>query len=346
MLEPEAEIRCPCAGLQRFAAAVLEAIGMRPDDAAFAAEVIVAADLAGHESHGLRRLPEYVQRAAEGLLAPAERPVVELDLGALLRLDGRLSLGHIALRDLTDFAIARARAHGICGIALRRASYAGRIADYCARGARAGIAILFWLNDSGAGQVVAPHGGDAPRLATNPIGVGLPRAGEPPFILDMATSVVAMGGLAEARDRGTPIPADWLTPGGALRPMGAYKGTGLALVAEALAGILAGAGSVAAEPAGDGQGVFCVALDIQRLRPLDEFTAELERMLAFVRDVPLEPGAGSIRFPGELGAFTRGERLHSGVPIQRHCWERLERLSAQFGLPLPAPFENPEPGRG
>ncbi len=328
---------CQAEELRRFASAILEAIGMNPEDAAFTAGVIVASDLAGHESHGLRRLPEYVERAGSGLLAPGERPGVELDLGALLRLDGRCCMGHIALRDLTDLAVERAQAHGIAGLALRRASYAGRIADYCARGARAGVAILFWFNDAGGGQAVAPQGGDAPRLSTNPIGVGLPRACEP-FVLDMSTSVVAMGKVSEWRDRGLALPADWLTPGGALRPSGGHKGTGLALVAEALAGILSGAGFVGPDPADDGQGVFCVAIDIARLKPLDAFTEELERMLAYVREVPLEPGAEPIRFPGESGEAARRERLEHGVPIQPFLWERLEALSRTFGVALPAPI--------
>jgi len=329
-------IRCKAEELRRFTAAVLEAIGMRPEDAAFAAEVIVDSDLAGHESHGMRRVPEYVDRAARGLLAADARPVVELDFGALVRMDGRNALGHIALRDVTDLAVERARSHGIAGVALRRSSYAGRIADYCARGARAGVAIMFWLNDCGAGQAVAPHGGDAPRLSTNPIGVGIPRAREPQLVLDMSTSVVALGRVAEWRDRGLPIPPGWLTPGGAIRPCGGHKGTGLALVAEALAGILTLAGSVSSEPQADGQGAFCAAIDIARLRPLDEFTAEMERMLAYVRDVPLEPGAEAVRFPGELGAESRSDRLRHGVPVQPFCWERLERIAREYAIPLPA----------
>ncbi len=336
---------CRAELLVRFVAAVLEAIGMRPVDAEYAAEVMVEADLAGHESHGVRQLPFWVERADQGLLAPGERPVIELDLGALVRLDGRCSLGHIAMRELTDLAVVRAREHGLAGVAMRRASYAGRIADCCARGARAGMAVLFWLNDSGTGQEVAPHGGDAGRLATNPIGVGLPRSQEPHFVLDMSTSVVAKGRVNDWRGRGLPIPADWLTPSGVLRPSGGYKGTGLALVAEALAGILTGSGSVGPEPPDNGQGVFGLAIHVARLRPLDEFTAEMERMLAYVRDVPLEPGAGPVRIPGESGAAVREERLRDGVPVADYCWRELEPLARRFGVPLPARLEQGPGGR-
>ncbi len=328
-------IRCTAADLEQFAAAVLRAIGTRTDDADFTASVIVASDLAGHESHGMRRLPEYVERARDGLLQPAERPVIELDLGALVRLDGRRAFGHVAMREVTDLAVARARAHGIAGVALRDSSHAGRIADFCARGARAGVAILFWFNDSGGGQDVAPYGGDAPRLATNPIGAGIPRSAEPHLVLDMSTSVIARGRLMEWLDRGEAISDEWLTPGGAIRPSGGYKGTGLALVAEALAGILTASGSVSANPSSDAQGVFCVAIDIARLRPLDEFTAELDRALAYVRDVPLEPGHGAVRFPGESGAEAEVERRRDGVPVQPFTWQRLEELAAELHVPLP-----------
>ncbi len=328
-------IRCTADELTRFADAVLRAIGTRPDDAAFTASVIVASDLAGHESHGMRRLPEYVERASQGLLQPAERPEIELDLGALVRLDGRSSFGHVAMREVTDLAVERARAHGIAGIALRNSSHAGRIADFCARGARAGVAILFWFNDSGGGQDVAPHGGDAARLATNPIGAGIPRASEPHLVLDMSTSVIARGRLSEWLDRGEEVGPDWLTPGGAIRPSGGYKGTGLALVAEALAGILTGSGSVSASPESDAQGVFCIAIDVARLRPLDDFADEMERMLAYVRDTPLEDGHDAIRFPGESGAAAEAERLREGVPVQRFTWDRLETLAAELGIAMP-----------
>src|SRR5690349_16899803 len=150
-------------------------MGAAPDDAAFVAGVIVASDLAGHESHGMRRLPEYVERWRSGRLDPAARPVVELDAGSIVRLHGRNGFGHVAVRDQTDLAVERAREHGIAAIALRRANHAGRYADFCERAAAAGAAILFFVNDAGGEQDVAPPGGLEPRLATNPIAAGVPR---------------------------------------------------------------------------------------------------------------------------------------------------------------------------
>ena len=168
-----------------------------------------------------------------------------------------------------------------------------------------------------------------------PIGAGIPRASEPHLVLDMSTSVIARGRLSEWLDRGEEIGPDWLTPGGAIRPSGGYKGTGLALVAEALAGILTGSGSVSAAPESDAQGVFCVAIDVARLRPLDDFADEMERMLAYVRDTPLEDGHDAIRFPGESGATAEAERLRDGVPVQQFTWDRLEVVAADLGVEMP-----------
>jgi LDH2 family malate/lactate/ureidoglycolate dehydrogenase len=326
-------VRCPAGDLERFAVDVLAAIGASPDDAEFAAGVIVASDLAGHESHGMRRLPEYVERHRAGRLRPGARPTVELDRGALVRLAGHQALGHVALRDATDLAIERARRYGVSVVALRNASHAGRIADFCERAAAAGIATLFFLNDSGGGQDVAPPGGVAARLATNPIGAGVPRAEPPHLVLDMSTSIVAKGRLTEWQDRAAAIPGDWLTPGGeALRPLGGYKGFGLALVTEALAGILTASGSVSPEPASDDQGALLIAIDVAAMRPLDRFVGELERMIAYVRDVPLEAGAEPVRVPGEGGAATAAERARTGIPVQPHTWARLRALASELGI--------------
>ena len=227
--------------LTSFVTGVLGAIGTSKPDARFMADVIVAAELSGHECHGLRRLPEYVDRWRSGKADPAATPRIDLDRGALVRVDGRGGFGHITMRAVTDLAVQRARAHGIAGVAVHRTEHAGRFADYCARAAAAGIASLIFANDAGDGQTVAPPGATEPRLSTNPIAAGVPRATGPHLVLDMATSVVAAGRLSESRDRAEPIPAEWVTSTGALKPMGGVKGFGLALIVEALAGSLTGA---------------------------------------------------------------------------------------------------------
>ncbi|WP_284982526.1 Ldh family oxidoreductase [Arthrobacter sp. efr-133-TYG-118] len=328
-------IACPPEELRRFTASVLTRIGMTAQNADFMAGVIVASDLAGHESHGIRRLPEYVDRWRAGNADPGAEPVVELDNGAVLRLNGRRAYGHIALRDAVDIATQRAREHGIAAVAIRRAEHAGRLADFCERAAAAGIALFLFANDAGGGQDVAPPGASQARMATNPIAIGVPRERAPHLVLDMSTSVVAAGRLAEWRDRGEPIPSDWVTESGVLRPMGGVKGFGLALMVEALAGVLTGAGAVSANPEHDDQGTLVIALDIRSLCPVADFVAQVEEFIAYVRAVPLEPGSRPIQMPGEGGARTSRERSAGGVPIQGFAWQRMQSLAAEFGVPLP-----------
>jgi hydroxycarboxylate dehydrogenase B len=326
---------CAPAALRRVAAALLADIGVAREDAGYMADVMVNSDLAGHESHGMRRLPEYLARWREGKANPGARPAIEHDGGALVRLDGHHAFGHIVMRDATDLAIERARTHGIAAVAVRRSEPAGRYADFCERAASTGVAILFFVNNAGAEQNVAPPGGLHARLATNPIAVGIPRAGSPHLVVDMSTSVVAAGRVAESRDRGETIPDEWITAAGAIRPIGGFKGFGLSLVVEALAGGLTGAGTVTAAPAQLGQGALIIALDVERLRPLEDFTAEVEGFIQYVRDVPLEPGAAPISVPGERAAATAAARRADGIPVQGFTWRRLEALCGEHGVSMP-----------
>lgn len=321
--------------LRRFAADYLEALGVEPADAAFAADCVVGADLAGHESHGVRRLPEYLQRRRDGHLVPGARPVIEHDRGSVVRLDGCLALGHVALRDVVDLAVERARAHGVAVVALRHASHAGRLAEHCARAAAEGVVLQLFVTNSGGSQTTAPPGATVGRMSTNPIGVGVPRSAEPHLALDMATSVIAHGRLGELKDRAEHVPDGWLAPDGTLRHSGGYKGFGIALVAEALGGTLSGAGSVGPDPAGDDQGVLAIAIDVTWLRPLAGFAAELDGALDYICSAPLEPGAPPLRVPGESSHRTTAERLVAGVEVHDVVWERLAAAAAELGVPLP-----------
>lgn len=115
-------------------------------------DVIVNSDLAGHESHGMRRLAEYVQRWRDGKVVADAQPTIELDTGAVARLDGGNGFGQLVMRDATDLAVARAKEWGVAALAVRRSGHAGRYADFCERAADLGVAIMFFVNDAGAGQ--------------------------------------------------------------------------------------------------------------------------------------------------------------------------------------------------
>lgn len=333
------DVVCSAAELQRFTEAVLQALGTGETDAQYLAGQIVGSELAGHESHGMRRLPEYVRRAQGGWAVPSASASVELDRGSLLRLNGNAGFGHTVMRDATELAVERARAHGIAAVAVHNSEYAGRLSYFCEEAAEAGVATVLFVNDSGAGRSVAPPGGLEGRMSTNPIAAGIPRAAAPHLVLDIATSAVAMGRLSEWRDRGEELPPEWVTPGGFLQSFGGHKGFGLALVAEALAGALTTAGTVSptpATPAGERQGALLIALDVAQLRPLDEFAAEVESFLGYLKDTPVAPGADPVRVPGEGGAGTSARRHQEGITVRAFTWDALHRLADDLDVAMPA----------
>lgn len=328
-------VRCAADDLLRYTVQILRAVGMRAADARDMAAQIVDSELSGHESHGLRRLAEYVQCVDGGGTDPAATPVIDLDRGALARIDGRRGFGHIVVRDATALAVERAKRHGIAAVAVHHSDFAGRFATFCQDAAAAGIATLVFVNDAGGAQDVAPPGGLEARMATNPIAAGVPRAGSPHLVIDLATSAVAMGRLSEWRDRGEPIPDEWVTEQGALKSMAGAKGFGLALIAEALAGALSTAGTVRPDPGPGSQGVLIVAIDVDALRPLADFTAEVESFTGYLKDTPVGAGRPAVRIPGEGSAVTAATRRAHGVPIQHFTWLAMGTLGDRFRVRLP-----------
>jgi uncharacterized oxidoreductase len=332
------DIICSAEELQRFTEDVLQALGTRKADARDMAGQIVGSELAGHESHGMRRLPEYVRRVQGGWAAPAASASIEVDRGSLIRLNGNSGFGHLVLRDATELAVERARKHGIAAVAVHNCEYAGRLSYFCEAAAAAGVATLLFVNDSGAGRNVAPPGGMEGRMSTNPIAAGIPRAQAPHLVLDIATSAVAMGRLSEWRDRGEDLPPDWVTAEGFLQSFGGHKGFGLALVAEALAGALTTAGTVSpipATPAQELQGALLIALDVEQLRPLDEFVAEVESFLGYLKDTPIGPDTPRVRVPGENSAETTVLRHRDGITLKPFTWDAICELAADLDVALP-----------
>ncbi|GAA1891020.1 malate/lactate/ureidoglycolate dehydrogenase [Paeniglutamicibacter psychrophenolicus] len=321
--------------LHGFVVQAMAAVGASGTDAAYMADQLIASELANHPSHGMRRLPEYVDRALKGFAQPGARASIELDTGSLVRMNGNGTYGHFALRDATALAVARAKAHGIAAVAVRNSEYAGRFAPFCEEAANAGVATLLFGNNNGAGQVVVPPGGTRARLSTNPIAAGVPRSSAPHLVIDFATSTVAGGRLAEERDRGTELSGQWVTPEGLLKPFGGFKGFGLALLVEALGGALTGSETVSERKTADHQGTLVIAIDVAQLRELHEFTAQVEEFIAHVKSGEPEDGNGPIRVPGEGPSV--GDSYPAGHPVEVNArtWSELGRIARELKLAMP-----------
>lgn len=308
-------------------AAALIADGADREAAATVADHLVDADLAGHSSHGVYRLAEYHRACRTGQVDPRARPTIDRDDGATITIDGRRAFGQVAVRFAVDAVVDRSGRYGVCASTMRSCSHIGRLADAAGRLADAGRIGMVAANDSGANQVVAPHGGIDGRLATNPIAFGVPRTHPPHLVLDMATSETSHG---TAR-----LTARWSGKhddvGELLQPLAGHKGFGLALVVEVLAGVLSSAGWSSPDPGVDHQGVCVVAIDPARFR--DGFAEAVDELVTWVKS---SPGTGrGVLVPGEPGALARARA--DGIRVDPTTWSELLAVFAETGVAPPVP---------
>jgi uncharacterized oxidoreductase len=342
------------ARLREAAARLLAAAGAADADARVVAAHLVDANLAGHDSHGVGMLPQYVRAIAGGVLDPRAHAEVDPGGGAVVSADGRRGFGQVVAREAVGAGIERARSSGVAVVALRNAFHVGRVGAYGELAAAQGMASIHFVNVVGHGPLVAPFGGTDARLSTNPVCVALPGGpgGAPAFLLDFATSLVALGKVRVAMNRGERMAPDVLLDGqgapttdpavmfsdprGSLLPFGLHKGSGLALACELLAGALAGGGtlpSVAWQPDRITNNMLSFVLDPARLPGAATAAAEVARALGHVKASPAADPAAPVRVAGEPERLARARREAAGIPVERATYEQLEAAAASVGLP-------------
>ena len=236
-------------------------------------------------------------------------------------------------REAMALAAAGAKANGLCAVAIRNCGHLGRIGAFAEQLAEEGLVSIHFVNTSGFGILVAPHGGSDRRLSANPIVAGAPRRGGPPLILDMATSALAEGKIQVARNRGqalgeglvidgagrptTDPEAFYASPPGAIFPFGGHKGYGLSLFCEVLAGSLTGGGSSHPDNPTASRlvnNMFSLALDPSAF-PGADFAGDVERLCAWVTASPPIAEDGSVLLPGEIETQTLALRSRMGIPL-------------------------------
>lgn len=332
------------AELTRLAVRVLEASGLERGDAEDAAQVLVLGDLMGHGTHGVLRLESYGERLRSGAMDARARIGVEDLAPAVARVDGANAVGPLVGRRALREAMTRARAHGV-GIAFaRNSNHFGAIAPYCLLAAAEGFASMICSN---ASVTIAPTGGAETRLGNNPLGFGIPQPGGRPVILDMAMSVVARGKIRAALRKGEKIPDAWATDreghattdpqaalDGFLLPFGGYKGYGLALVVDLLAGVLSNAAylthvnSWLDDPQKPGNlGHFFMLLDTRVLGSPEWLAERVRDFAAIVHDTPPADPNVAVRLPGERELDNLERHQREGIEIDSALVARLETFS-------------------
>ena len=348
-------VRVAARDLERFVATTFRAAGARAEDAACVAQALLAADLAGHASHGVIRAAPYLEAIDRGSIDLRARPELVSDDGATARVDGHDCFGQVAGRVAMDIAIRKAREHGVSSVALFRSYHVGRLGDYVELAAAEGMIGLGFCTATGAAGRVAPFGSREPLFGTNPFAAAIPSADGRTVVSDFATSVVAEGKLRVAVNKGESIPEGWLLSpdgepttdpndhyvGGPLLAFGAHKGSGLAIVTDLLGGVLAGNGTRALPGLVSGNGVLFIVIDIHRLRPLDEVLSGVAAHSGMIRNAAPAAGFEAVMVPGDPERRATAEHERRGVPIDETTWRALTDAAASRGVDAPPCMADP-----
>jgi hydroxycarboxylate dehydrogenase B len=335
------------ARLEAKATRIFTAMGAPAGDAAWIAALLVRANLRGHDSHGVIRIPQYWESVKRKEVDPRSPITVTAETPALVRLDGGRGFGQVVARRAMEMAIAKAKAGGLSAASTSRTSHVGRLADYAEMAADAGLVGLLWANCV-HGLNVAPWGGAARRLGTNPHAVAIPGSSGPAMVLDFATSVVAEGKLRVKRNRKQPAPPGWFVdskgrpetdpeifygdPPGALLTAGDHKGYGLSLAVEILGGILSGTGPAGPPPGVFANGTLMICLDVERFLPRADFHRQVAALFGWVKATPLAQNASEILIPGEPEARLEAERRAHGITVEDQTWNQIETTAAELGV--------------
>jgi hydroxycarboxylate dehydrogenase B len=331
--------------LRSAAIRVFLAAGAGDENAAIVSDHLVDANLAGHDSHGVIRIPTYVRGIKEGRIAPAAQPEVVRETAVTTLVDAHFTFGQVSSLFTVDSVVAKAREHGVAIGATFNSRHVGRLGFYPTRAAAEGVSLLVTLGN--LGTAAAPFGGRAGALGTNPFSIGFPVAGEQgdgPFLLDFATTAVAYGKVMIARDKRESVPPGALQDkdgrpttdpaalfeGGSLLPFGGHKGYALALAAALLSTALVRPGEDAV--GGDSTKVFFCAIDTSVFGPgAPEAAAGIFDQ---VRRVPPAEDVDEVLIPGEPERRSAAKRLAEGIPVAEDTWRSIVDAAAGLGVRL------------
>jgi hydroxycarboxylate dehydrogenase B len=342
--------------LAEFARNLLSAGGATDAEAEIVADSLVQANLRGHDSHGVMRLPFYLGRVKAGALHPGATLTVESETASALVCDGGWGFGQVLSRELMRRLIAKASETGVACGTLRQSAHIGRLGEYAEMAAAENMVSIICANTHGAAQRVAPVGGKRPRLGTNPLCIGVPGGKEGPFLLDFGTSATAEGKVRVKQIAGQQVPAGWLLdpegrpttdpnqlygdPPGTILPMGgdqAYKGFGLAFMIEMLCGGLSGGQcSYPNPPAPMGNCAWFLVVDPRRMGGVEHLRCEVGQLEEFVRGVPRIDGVKDITLPGDPERRTLATRRETGIALDEGNWNALLKLATELGVAPPA----------
>jgi LDH2 family malate/lactate/ureidoglycolate dehydrogenase len=356
--EPADRVYVPAEAAETFTRQLLLAHGLPDKDAAIIAHCLVQADLRGVDTHGIARLPGYLDRVRRRLInaRPELKPQRVTPVAASL--DGQNAFGFVVGMCAIEEAMAMAREFGIGVVAARRSTHFGMAASYALPAIEAGfIAMVF----SNASPAMPPWGGKDGLLGTNPFCVGAPGGKHPSFLLDMSPAVAARGKIRRAERRGETIPLGYALDkdgrpttdpsaalGGVVLPIGTYKGSGISMMMDVFGGVISGAAF--AGTVGDQYKAFDRPQDVGHfflaMRPNlfvaeADYRARMDTLVERVRAVPKAEGFSEILMPGEPEARLEAKHRRTGIPYSPHDLAPLHAEAAKAGVQRLAVADHP-----
>jgi LDH2 family malate/lactate/ureidoglycolate dehydrogenase len=341
-------LRVKAEDLFDFCLNALRAVEVKEDDAKTIAESLISANLRGVDSHGVARLPAYVERVVKGLIDPLGPIEVVREYGATTLIDAHNNFGQIAAMRAVHLVAEKARRFGVASVGVRNANHFGMTAHYALKLTEQKLIAMILSNGPPA---IAPWGGKTPMIGTNPICIGFPAGKNDSIILDMATSTVARGKIRLAALKREKIPEGWAFDEegnptsdptaalkGSLAPISGPKGYGLALSLDILSGLVTGSNSLRDVKALDdfsgfsGTGFFLEAINIESFVSYQEYLENIAKYIKEVKSCPVRTGVNEIFLPGEIERREAERRRELGIPLGQEVLDELRKLAEKFGI--------------
>lgn len=339
--------------LTALATSILSHAGGDPDAATKVATRLVSANLTGHDSHGVGMIPAYVEGILAGQLIPKATAQIVQDKGPFLLVDGGQGFGHIVAEQAMEMAIERAKTSHFAVLSLRNSFHLGRLGDWGTMAAEAGFICILYANVLSSRPLVAPFGGSDARFVTNPYCTAIPATEKHPmFLLDMATSTIAMGKARVADLSGNQVPEGSVIdaqgkpttdpsvmfnePCGSLTTFGQHKGFGLALLGDILGGSFSGGGAYLPEREVGGRilnNIMAILIDPNVFGAAEEFGIDVDKYTDWVKASPPAPGVKAVQLPGDPERSSAKDRRANGIFVDAGTLAQLMETAALAGVP-------------
>ena len=312
---------------------------------------LVDSNLVGHDSHGIIRVSKYIEWLKKGNVKLNQSINIIKEENNFLHIDGNFGYGQKIAKQSFDLGIKKAKENGHCILAIKNLGHIGRVGAWSELIALNGCVSVMFVNTSGFGILMAPHGGTDRRLSANPIAIGVPIKNNDYLVLDMATSVVAEGKIMVAKNKKDKLPDGLILDGygkptndpekfyteplGSILPFGGHKGFGLAFMIDILSGALTGGNS--SHPDNDNahtviNNTLAIIIDTKKTVSENYFQNDINRLTKRIKASPKAENTNEILLPGEIEKNIKKERLINGIPLDDQTIQDLKNTAALVGM--------------